>query len=81
LIASIYSYDIFPISHLAKLISSLIILSFKHQNQQGGLDALSLVKITLAQKRIRSQSARKATLPTFASWASLQEMSLTLTPI
>jgi hypothetical protein len=31
-IASIYSQDIFPVSHLAKLISSLIILSFKHQN-------------------------------------------------
>jgi hypothetical protein len=31
----------FSISHLAKLISSLIILSFKHQNPQGGLDALS----------------------------------------
>jgi hypothetical protein len=41
-IASIYSYDIFPISHLAKLISSLIILSFTHQNPQGGLDALSI---------------------------------------
>jgi hypothetical protein len=41
-IASIYSYDIFPISHLAKLLSSLIVLSFKHQNPQGGLDALSI---------------------------------------
>jgi hypothetical protein len=41
-IASIYSYDIFPVSHLAKLISSLIVLSFKHQNPQGGLDALSI---------------------------------------
>jgi hypothetical protein len=40
-IASIYSYNIFPISHLAKLISILIVLSFKHQNSQGGLDALS----------------------------------------
>jgi hypothetical protein len=40
-IASIHSKDIFPISHLAKLISSLIVLSFKHQNPQGGLDALS----------------------------------------
>jgi hypothetical protein len=40
-IASIYSYDIFPVSHLAKLISSLIVLSFKHQNPQRGLDALS----------------------------------------
>jgi hypothetical protein len=41
-IALIYSYDIFPVSHLAKLISSLIILSFKHQNLQGGLDTLSI---------------------------------------
>jgi hypothetical protein len=41
-IASIHSQDIFPISHLAKLISSLIVLSFKHQNPQGGLDALSV---------------------------------------
>jgi hypothetical protein len=41
-IASIYSYDIFPVSHLAKLISSLIILLFKHQNPQRGLDALSI---------------------------------------
>jgi hypothetical protein len=30
----------FPV-HLAKLISSLIILAFKHQNLQGSLDALS----------------------------------------
>jgi hypothetical protein len=44
-IISIYSYDIFPVSHLAKLISSLIILSFKHQNPQGGLDALSKTTI------------------------------------
>jgi hypothetical protein len=42
-IASIYSYDVFPISHLSKLISSLIILSFKHQNPQGALDAPSLI--------------------------------------
>jgi hypothetical protein len=28
-------------NHLAKLISSLIVLSFKHQNPQEGLDALS----------------------------------------
>jgi hypothetical protein len=41
-IASIHSQDIFPISRLAKLIISLIILSFKHQNPQGGLDALSI---------------------------------------
>jgi hypothetical protein len=40
-IASIHSQDIFHVLHLAKLIISLIILSFKHQNQQGGLDALS----------------------------------------
>jgi hypothetical protein len=32
----------FSVSHLAKLISSLIILSFKHQNLIGGLDALSI---------------------------------------
>jgi hypothetical protein len=31
-IASMRSQDIFHVSHLAKLISSLIILSFKHQN-------------------------------------------------
>jgi hypothetical protein len=41
-IASIYSSNIFPVSHFAKLISALIILSFKHQNPQGGLDALSI---------------------------------------
>jgi hypothetical protein len=41
-IASIHSHDIFHVSHLAKLISSLIILSFKHQNPQRGLDALSI---------------------------------------
>jgi hypothetical protein len=41
-IASIQSQDIFPISHLAKLISSLIVLSFKHQNPQGDLDVLSI---------------------------------------
>jgi hypothetical protein len=35
-----YSQDIFPVSHLAKLIISLIILSLKHQNLLGGLDAL-----------------------------------------
>jgi hypothetical protein len=33
----------FPVSHLAKLISSLIVLSFKHQNTLGGIDALSLL--------------------------------------
>jgi hypothetical protein len=33
---------IFHVSHLAKVISSLIILSFKHQNSLGGLDALSI---------------------------------------
>jgi hypothetical protein len=33
----------FSVSHLAKVISSLIILSFKHQNTLRGLDALSLV--------------------------------------
>jgi hypothetical protein len=31
----------FLFSHLAKVISSLIILSFKHQKPLGGLDALS----------------------------------------
>jgi hypothetical protein len=31
-IDSIYSYDIFLVSHIAKLISSLIVSSFKHQN-------------------------------------------------
>jgi hypothetical protein len=41
-IASIHSQDIFPVSHLAKLISPLILLSFKHQNPQEGLDALSI---------------------------------------
>jgi hypothetical protein len=41
-IALIHSQDIFPASHLAKLISSLIVLSFKHQNPQGELDALSI---------------------------------------
>jgi hypothetical protein len=41
-IASTLLQDIFPVSHLAKLISSLIILSFKHQNLLGGLDALSV---------------------------------------
>jgi hypothetical protein len=41
LIASIHSQDIFTVSHLVKLISSLIVLSFEHQNPQGGLDALS----------------------------------------
>jgi hypothetical protein len=40
-IASIYFYDIFPVSHLTKLISFLIILSLKHQNSQAGLDTLS----------------------------------------
>jgi hypothetical protein len=40
-IASIHPQDIYPVSHLAKLIISLIVLSFKHQNPQGGLDALS----------------------------------------
>jgi hypothetical protein len=40
-IASVHPQDIYPVSHLAKLISSLIVLSFKHQNPQGGLDALS----------------------------------------
>jgi hypothetical protein len=36
--------DILPVSHLAKHISSLIILSFKYQNPLGGggLDALSI---------------------------------------
>jgi hypothetical protein len=34
-------YYIFPVSHLAKVIRSLIVLSFKHQNPLGGLDALS----------------------------------------
>jgi hypothetical protein len=32
----------FPVSCLAKLISSLIVLSLKHRNQLGGLDALSI---------------------------------------
>jgi hypothetical protein len=31
----------FSVSHIAKHISSLIILSFKHQNPLGGLDVLS----------------------------------------
>jgi hypothetical protein len=46
-IASIHSQDIFPISHLAKLISTLIVLSFKHQNSQRGLDALSVLSLPL----------------------------------
>jgi hypothetical protein len=41
-IASIHSQDLFSVSHLAKLITSLIVLSFKHQNPQEGLDALSM---------------------------------------
>jgi hypothetical protein len=40
-IASIHSQDICLVSYLAKLISPLIVSSFKHQNPQGGLDALS----------------------------------------
>jgi hypothetical protein len=41
-IASTQLQDISPVSHLAKLVSSLIVLSFKHQNPLGGLDALSI---------------------------------------
>jgi hypothetical protein len=41
-LASTLLQDIFPVSHLAKLISSLINLSFKHQKPLGGLDALSI---------------------------------------
>jgi hypothetical protein len=32
----------FTVSHLAKLNSSLIVLSFKHENPLGGIDALSI---------------------------------------
>jgi hypothetical protein len=40
---------------------------------------ISPVKIPLGQNGMRSLSARKATSPAFASWASLQETSLTPT--
>jgi hypothetical protein len=46
----------FPVSHLAKLIISLIVLSFKHQNPQGGLDALSAPEPSVEQVTIAVHS-------------------------
>jgi hypothetical protein len=51
----------FTVSHLVKLISSLIVLSFKHQNPQGGLDALSQGSWgDLVENRDRSSLFREA---------------------
>jgi hypothetical protein len=41
-IALIYSHDIFPVSHLAKLISSLIVCRSNTKTHKRGLDVLSI---------------------------------------
>jgi hypothetical protein len=57
-IASICSHDIFPVSHLTKLI-----ISFKHQNLQGGLDALSLYYWSLLMQAFVSQALTRMISP------------------